>query len=162
MSRRQEAEREAAIASKRKSSAAASSLVSTLKSDWTDDEVQLLVKAVTVYPAGTIKRWETIATYLNTHSPASFKDKSDKDVISKVKNMQKLDAVDKEKQNKMAFSTFEQKQKAKEKVSAAIAAESIPTERFGELQYKVTPSQGLLRSLSSWLSGQVLCLSLVT
>ena len=86
-----------------------------------------MVKAVVVYPVGTVKRWDTIATYVNTHSPDSCKDKTAKNVISKVKGMQKMEAMDKEQQNKMAFSTFE---KAKGKAGAV--AEAAPTERFGE------------------------------
>ena len=90
-----------------------------------------MVKAVNIYPAGTVKRWDTIATYVNTHSSSTCKNKTAKHVIPQVKSMQKLETTDKEVQNKLAFSTFEQKQKTKGKAKAA-GAESVPTERYGE------------------------------
>ena len=48
-------------------------------SDWSAEELQLLVKAVTLHPAGTVRRWETIASFINTHSSSS-RDKTAKQV----------------------------------------------------------------------------------
>ena len=132
---RQEREKMAAasLASQSKSSqgASSSSCASVTGSDWTMDEVQLLVKAVTLYPAGTVKRWETIAKYVNTHSGEGSREKSAKQVISKVKTLQKLEGEEKTTQNKMAFSRFEQQHALKEKGKGQAVVEASPTERYG-------------------------------
>ena len=129
---RHKTEREASMAATKASSAQSSATASAgPTSNWSPEEVQLLVKAVNIYPAGTVKRWDTIATYVNTHSSSTCKNKTAKHVIPQVKSMQKLETTDKEVQNKLAFSTFEQKQKTKGKAKAA-GAESVPTERYGE------------------------------
>jgi DnaJ family protein C protein 2 len=93
------------------------------------EEVQLLVKAVTLYPAGTVKRWETIAKYVNTHSGEGSSEKTAKQVISKVKTLQKLEGEEKTTQNKMAFSRFEQQHALKEKAKGQ-GAEATPTKRY--------------------------------
>ena len=126
---RQEKEKMAAasLASRSKSSQGASASVTG--SDWTMEEVQLLVKAVTLYPAGTVKRWETIAKYVNTHSGEGSSEKTAKQVISKVKTLQKLEGEEKTAQNKMAYSRFEQQHALKEKGKGQ--AEATPTERYG-------------------------------
>ncbi|XP_038054398.1 dnaJ homolog subfamily C member 2-like [Patiria miniata] len=81
--------------------------------NWSNEEVQLLVKAVKMFPAGTVSRYEVIANFINQHSP-SGNSKTAKDVINKTKNLQKLDSAQKEEVNKRAFDKFEQtKGKAK-------------------------------------------------
>lgn len=52
---------------------------------WTTDEVKLLVKAVSLFPAGTKDRWEVIAQYLCTHSTQA---RDAKQVVTKVKQIQ--------------------------------------------------------------------------
>ena len=59
---------------------------------WSDVEVQLLVKATTLFPIGTASRWDVIAAYINEHS-GSEKQKTGKQVINKVKNLRKLGKV---------------------------------------------------------------------
>lgn len=108
-----------------------SALTSVTGSEWTMEEVQLLVKAVTLFPAGTVKRWETIAKYVNTHSVEASSEKTAKQVVSKVKALQKLEGEEKSAQNKMAFSRFEQQHTLKEKGKGQ--AEATPTERYGTL-----------------------------
>ena len=61
-------------------------------STWSDTELQLLVKATTLFPVGTASRWEVIASYLNEHSDSKNK-KTGKQVISKVKSLKKLGRV---------------------------------------------------------------------
>lgn len=130
---RQEREKMAAasLASQSKSSQGASA-ASVTGSDWMMEEIQLLVKAVTLYPAGTVKRWETIAKYVNTHSGEGSSEKTSKQVISKVKTLQKLEGEEKTAQNKMAFSRFEQQHTLKEKGKGQ-GAEATPTERYGTI-----------------------------
>ena len=131
---RQEREKMAAasLASQSKASQGASSAASVTGSDWTMEEVQLLIKAVTVYPAGTVKRWETIAKYVNAHSGEGSSEKTSKQVISKVKTLQKLEGEEKTAQNKMAFSRFEQQHALKEKGKGQ-GAEATPTERYSTI-----------------------------
>merc|ERR1712080_687017 len=73
---------------------------------WSDVEKQLLVKATTLFPVGTASRWEVIAAYINEHS-GSEKPKTGKQVISKVKNLKKLDPSLKEEVNKLAYINLE-------------------------------------------------------
>ena len=102
-------------------------------SNWTQEEVQLLVKAVTMFPAGTVRRWETVANFVNTHSSAegSKKEKDAKMVIGKVKALQKLEAEQKEALNKQAFSRFEQQHPPKDKTKAADHSQATPSQRYG-------------------------------
>nr|KAF6336990.1 hypothetical protein mMyoMyo1_012172 [Myotis myotis] len=55
-----------------------------------EDGLQLLIKDVSLFPAGTNSRWEVIANYMNIHSSSGVK-RTAKDVISKAKSLQKLD-----------------------------------------------------------------------
>lgn len=54
---------------------------------WTEDEIKLLVKAVSLFPAGTKERWEVIAKYMAQHSPKNLH-RDAKQVLNKVKQIQ--------------------------------------------------------------------------
>ncbi len=56
---------------------------------WSEDDLQLLIKAVNLFAAGTNSRWEVIANYMNIHSSSGVK-RTAKDVIGKAKSLQKL------------------------------------------------------------------------
>ncbi|KAH0616479.1 hypothetical protein JD844_027601 [Phrynosoma platyrhinos] len=58
--------------------------------NWPEDDLQLLIKAVNLFPAGTNSRWEVIANYMNLHSTTGIK-RTAKDVINKAKSLQKLE-----------------------------------------------------------------------
>ena len=107
------------------SSTSTSSASSLVDSNWSREELKVLVKAVTLYPAGTVRRWEAIAEYVNTHCPDGSKEKTARQVVTKVKALQKLDSSDKVEGNKTAFSRFEQEHAKKGSV------EADPTERYG-------------------------------
>lgn len=103
-------------------------------SNWSAEEMQLLVKAVNLFPAGTTRRWDTVASFINTHSCEGSKEKDAKMVISKVKNLQKLEAGQKGSFNKQAFEHFEQQHQSKDKVRGKSLAEqpqATPSERYG-------------------------------
>ena len=105
-------------------------------SNWPQEEVQLLVKAVNLFPAGTVRRWETVANFINTHAPSAGgrKEKDAKMVIAKVKALQKLEAEQKESLNKQAFSRFEQQHPPRDKTKTRAAVEqqhATPSERYG-------------------------------
>lgn len=54
---------------------------------WTEDEIKLLVKSVSTFPAGTKDRWEVIAKYMAQHSPNQVQ-RDAKQVLNKVKQIQ--------------------------------------------------------------------------
>uniref|UniRef100_A0A7N9AN61 DnaJ heat shock protein family (Hsp40) member C2 n=1 Tax=Mastacembelus armatus TaxID=205130 RepID=A0A7N9AN61_9TELE len=92
---------------------------------WNEDDLQLLIKAVNLFPAGTNSRWEVIANYMNLHSTSGMK-RTAKDVINKAKNLQRLDPVQKDEINKKAFEKFK-----KEHTSVQTSIDNaVPSERF--------------------------------
>ncbi|CAG9538799.1 unnamed protein product [Cercopithifilaria johnstoni] len=69
-------------------------------SRWFPDEIALLVKATTLYPVGTTKRWSEIANYINEHRERkNAKKKTEKDVLIQVKTLKSLSNA--QDQNKM-------------------------------------------------------------
>lgn len=90
------------------------------------------MKAVNLFPAGTVRRWELVANFVNTHSGEGCKEKDAKMVISKVKSLQKLEAEEKVSLNKQAFANFEQQHQAKDKGRGAEQPQATPSERYGE------------------------------
>ena len=77
------------------------------------------------YMCYNLFRWETIATFVNAHSPKGSKEKTTKLVISKMKELQRLDSSEKDTENKTAFDKFKKQHSAKGHVEAP------PTERYG-------------------------------
>ncbi|KAM8973669.1 dnaJ homolog subfamily C member 2 [Pelodytes ibericus] len=92
---------------------------------YSEDDLQLLIKAVNLFPAGTNARWEVIANYMNLHSSSGIK-RNAKDVINKAKSLQKLDPQQKDDINKKAFDKF----KKEHKVVPQSVDNAIPSERF--------------------------------
>lgn len=54
---------------------------------WTEDEIKLLVKSVSTFPAGTKDRWEVISQYMAQHSTSNIR-RDAKQVLAKVKQIQ--------------------------------------------------------------------------
>lgn len=78
---------------------------------FTPTDIALLVKAVKIYPPGTVNRWNTIADYLNQHSNMC-NSYINKDIIEKVKKLQSREGDDlKSKINEQAYENFEKSQK---------------------------------------------------
>nr|XP_003469904.2 dnaJ homolog subfamily C member 2 [Cavia porcellus] len=92
--------------------------------NWPEDDLQLLIKAVNLFPAGTNSRWEVIANYMNIHSSSGVK-RTAKDVIGKAKSLQKLDPHQKDDINRKAFDKFR-----KEHGVVPQADTATPSERF--------------------------------
>jgi len=99
------------------------------KSMWSAESTQLLVKAVNLFPAGTVSRWEVIANFMNQHANADVKF-SAKDVLNKTKDLQSSDLTDlKTKVNQNAFGSFEKNKRDlkhidKVEISVADAAQT--------------------------------------
>jgi DnaJ family protein C protein 2 len=79
-----------------------SSDASAVSADWTDEEVKLLVKGVKMFAVGTRDRWDVIANFIDEHSRGKFK-RSGKEVLTKTKDLQKMDPKDKEDMNAKAY-----------------------------------------------------------
>lgn len=82
---------------------------------WSPENMQLLIKAVNLFPAGTVQRWEVIANYMNQHS-TDLQDKKflSRDVLNKAKDIQSSDFsknVLKTQANDNAFASFEKAKK---------------------------------------------------
>ena len=119
-------------------SSSASNTSAERDSNWTTEEVQLLVKAVNLFPAGTVRRWETVASFINTHSGEGAREKDAKIVITKVKNLQRLESEQKESLNKQAFSRFESQHQTKDKgLALAEQPQATPSERYGKIWYRM-------------------------
>jgi len=106
---------------------------------WAHDDLQLLIKAVNLFPAGTIQRWEVVANYINQHT-TSDKTRNAKEVLAKAKDMQKVDTSLKDEFKKEAYNKFEKSH------NAAPVAESAPSERFD------TPAEQL--GISPWTADE--------
>ena len=117
-------------------SASATEAAAAKGSDWTSEETQLLVKAVNLFPAGTVRRWDTVAGFINTHSSGEgHRERDAKMVIAKVKALQRLEAEHKASLSKQqAFSQFEQQHRAKDGREAAQQPQATPSERYGAWQ----------------------------
>uniref|UniRef100_A0A240PKL8 Uncharacterized protein n=1 Tax=Anopheles atroparvus TaxID=41427 RepID=A0A240PKL8_ANOAO len=85
------------------------------KAMWSHDNVQLLIKAVNLFPAGTISRWDVIANYLNQHGTGLGDMKFyAKDILSKAKELQSGDFSKSDLKtmvNKQAYESFERTRK---------------------------------------------------
>ncbi|XP_013884869.1 dnaJ homolog subfamily C member 2 [Austrofundulus limnaeus] len=101
---------------------------------WNEEDLQLLIKAVNLFPAGTNARWEVIANYMNLHSTSGMK-RTAKDVINKAKNLQKLDPLQKDEINRKAFEKFK-----KEHTSVPPSIDkATPSERFDGSEGNAAP-----------------------
>merc|ERR1711997_359306 len=90
-------------------------------------ELQLLIKSVNLFPAGTVNRWEVCAEFINQHSNNQ---RSAKEVLAKAKDMQSgnfaMSSL-KEEVNKLAYENLQKGQK--KEVLERCAEESKGTER---------------------------------
>lgn len=105
---------------------------------WAEDDLALLIKAVNLFPAGTVKRWEVVAEYINQHTTSGQQVKA-KEVLSKAKELQHSDSVMREAANKNAFKTMEQAQ-----AKATTQQGDVATERYD------TPAEALGINNATW------------
>jgi len=100
---------------------------SSSENKWSELELQLLVKATTLYPIGTASIWDVIADYINEHGQNEGNTKNSKQVINKVKSLKKQDAKLKEEVNQKAFSALEKTTNAKQNAKSAQNIQSDAT-----------------------------------
>lgn len=92
--------------------------------NWSPEELNLLIKAVNLFPAGTNQRWEVVANFINQHHGGN---RAAKEVLAQAKELQQSDfsrSALKEAANKAAYNKFEKDQKGN------ATEESIPSERY--------------------------------
>ncbi|KAI6215989.1 DnaJ-like protein subfamily C member 2 [Aphelenchoides besseyi] len=66
----------------------------SVKVIWETDEIQLLIKATNIFPAGSVERWTQVTKYINDHSKnGETNPKKEKDVIKEVKLMKSAEAT---------------------------------------------------------------------
>lgn len=91
---------------------------------WSETDLQLLIKAVNLFPAGTNQRWEVVANFINQHANNGIT-RNAKDVLAKAKDLQSTDfskSSMKEQANKNAFDNFIAEKKSKEAVEERMPA----------------------------------------
>ncbi|XP_071054215.1 dnaJ homolog subfamily C member 2 [Onthophagus taurus] len=91
--------------------------------EWTNDNLQLLIKAVNLFPAGTNQRWDVVANFLNQHGTFTENTRkfNSKMVLAKAKDLQSTDFSKnnlKEAANKQAFDNLK-----KEKRNVVVTAD---------------------------------------
>lgn len=83
--------------------------------EWNEENLQLLIKAVNVFPVGTNQRWEVVANFINQHGKFEGSSKfTAKMVLAKAKDLQNADFSKnnlKEMANKRAFNNFKKEVK---------------------------------------------------
>ncbi|XP_050333452.1 dnaJ homolog subfamily C member 2 [Bactrocera neohumeralis] len=80
---------------------------------WNNENMQLLIKSVNLFPAGTSQRWDVIAAFINQHSTAGVTVTA-RDVLNKAKAMQNSDFSKsslKTQANDTAFENFNKSKK---------------------------------------------------
>lgn len=110
--------------------------------EWSQEELNLLIKAVNLFPAGTNQRWEVVANFINQHHGGT---RAAKEVLAHAKDMQQSDfsrSSMKDAANKAAFNKFEKDQKVQKSDEAA------PSERYE------TPAEQMGINLSPWTSDE--------
>ncbi|XP_063919501.1 dnaJ homolog subfamily C member 2 [Zophobas morio] len=108
---RMEKEKQEVIeAAKQKSSENNKEAVAKAVPDWNQENIQLLVKAVNLFPAGTNQRWEVVANFINQHGTFNTSARFNaKFVLAKAKDLQNTDFSKnnlKDVANKQAFDNF--------------------------------------------------------
>lgn len=110
--KRIEEERQALLESQQKTDQdKAKSAIKPVVTEWTADHIQLLIKAVNLFPAGTNQRWEVIANFLNQHGNLpEGQCFNAKEVLAKAKDLQNTDFSKnnlKAAANQQAYDNFE-------------------------------------------------------
>lgn len=139
-----EEERQAMLKNISSTNSSSSSSVKVLdkNSMWTAENVQLLIKAVNLFPAGTAQRWDVIASFMNQHSSNMVDRKFQaRDVLNKAKDMQSSNFSKNElksQANEAAFVSFEKNKRDLKKIDRAEI--SVKTDETAPAQHDVKKS----------------------
>ncbi|XP_050419896.1 dnaJ homolog subfamily C member 2 [Adelges cooleyi] len=119
-------------------------VVENNNNNWETEDVQLLIKAVNLFPAGTNQRWEAVANFINQHSKIGGRNA--KQVLAKAKSMQNANFTDnalKSEMNANAYDQFEKQKKCEanmpEEVSERQAGWSAEEQKLLEQALKTYP-----------------------
>ncbi|KAH8295659.1 hypothetical protein KR018_002164 [Drosophila ironensis] len=105
---------------------------------WSNENVQLLIKAVNLFPAGTAQRWDVIATFINQHTPPNASNGvlvTARDVLNKAKALQNTDhskSTLKTQANDAAFASFEKSKKEVQTSNDITLGEDTPAQASKE------------------------------
>lgn len=94
--------------------------------DWETDDIQLLIKAVNLFPAGTNQRWEAVANFINQHSKNG--ERNAKQVLAKAKSLQSTNFTDnalKSEMNANAYDQFEKEKKCEAQVPEVVSERPV-------------------------------------
>ncbi|CAH8850179.1 unnamed protein product [Trichobilharzia szidati] len=100
----------------------------TSSSKWTNEMIQILVKAVNLLPAGTPKRWEAIAAYVNQH--VNGVSVTGKEVLKQAKLLKEEDSTIRKTANTKAFDSFTNTVKETDAVKNATITTHLEAEGF--------------------------------
>ncbi|CAG2176414.1 unnamed protein product [Oppiella nova] len=100
------------------------------KKNWSYDDIQLLIKAIKLFPAGTPDRWAVIAKWVNDKSTSGVV-RNHRDVIAKAKDLQNNDQSQslKEEANKNAYKKLDDSH-ANKTTAPVVSDTSTPSQRF--------------------------------
>ncbi|XP_037802477.1 dnaJ homolog subfamily C member 2-like [Penaeus monodon] len=99
---------------------------SSANKPWNQDDLQLLIKAVNLFPAGTTKRWEVVSEYINQHTSTNITTRNAKEVLGKAKELLHSDQHMREAANKHAYQSLEKSQ-TKPSISDSTASQRFDT-----------------------------------
>lgn len=120
---------------------------------WCPENMQVLIKAVNLFPAGTVQRWEVIANYLNQHcTNLSNRKFAARDVLNKAKDLQSSDFAKndlKAQANNNAFESFEKNKKELKIVDNAEISTNDDNEAANNKKVKKTQTNGTVSKNAS-------------
>ncbi|CAH8549624.1 unnamed protein product [Heterobilharzia americana] len=119
-----------------------------IASKWTAEMIQILVKAVNLLPAGTPKRWEAIAAYVNQH--ANGISVTGKEVLKQAKMLKEEDSTLRQRANTKAFDSFTNSVKETDAVRNVTITTQLEAE--GSRPWTVVEQRALEQALKTYPS----------
>ncbi|VDP76234.1 unnamed protein product [Echinostoma caproni] len=125
--------------------AAVSNESTTTSARFSSEVIQILIKAVNLLPAGTPKRWEAIAAYVNQHAPGTSI--TAKEALKQAKALSQEDATLRKEANAKAFASFASTVKETDAVKNVTITNEIEAE--ASRPWTVTEQRALEQALRS-------------
>ncbi|TPP65918.1 putative ribosome-associated chaperone zuotin translation, partial [Fasciola gigantica] len=119
--------------------------VNSTSTKFTPEMIQTLIKAVNLLPAGTPKRWEAIAAYINQHVPGASV--TGKEALKQAKALSQEDATLRKEANAKAFVSFTSTVRETDAVKNVIITNEIEAE--ASRPWTVTEQRALEQALRS-------------